>query len=536
MAAGGARNFFAAMVAILVVLVIAYLFLSDRGGGGGASATDTVQDGSLLSFACGSAPPKIVKASYGPLSSRASDCEAVDLTAWLQSWVSAHPGKPLEVGPDVFPGAPACPGVTRALRVAYRCPGEGFRPHRVDTCSAAQDALPAAMEDPDYSLHQWTGQDNENWTVEVTPWDPDSRIQLTAAALAPSTRAAYRPINPLTRIGVTSRVRNWDNPYAGDDISSDPCSSAVSIYEVQPFEPGFLIPKANDSTDDTMAEQRYYYQPAYWSRASGPYGGPYKPVASCPEDVGVDSNFRVDGSYETMAAREMTGDSSAAYGSSALPAQYGETFRGGPTAYGSSALPAQSGETFHSGPGAYGSSAIPWQDGETFHGGEFWWQLAGASPGQPWYDDRTQRNLGQLVGVSPPVGAVVDPGPQMRPAFEIPKATFASRAPRAQQAPKETLRSRGNYRAVARADDCLSGIGCGLGSTWIDSRFEPGPQEMYYGGDAIWAQGGHAGGPTFGSFTPSVFLTSGTWNDYVHGFGDGTYVAPRAPPNFRVHA
>ena len=205
----------------------------------------------------------------------------------------------------------------------------------------------------------------------------------------------HRPVNPLTRIGVTNRVLNWDNPYAGDDISSSPCSSAVSVYEVQPFQPGFLIPRENDSTDGTMAQQRTYYQPAYWSRASGPYGGPYQPVASCPEDLGIDSDFAVNGAYETaVVGGEM--------------------------------------ESMKTHPGS----------------DEFWWQASPARRGQ---------------------------------------ASFVR--------PKETLRSRNNYRQAAYDDQCQSGIGCGLGSTWIDPRFQPGPQEMYPGGDAAYAHGGHAGGP-----------------------------------------
>lgn len=93
---------------------------------------------------------------------------------------------------------------------------------------------------------------------------------------------------------------------------------------------------------------------------------------------------------------------------------------------------------------------------------------------------------------------------------------------------KETLRSRGNIRAVAKADQCTSGIGCGLGSTWIDPRFEPGPREMYPGGDAAFAHGGHSGGPTFGAYIPAIFQTSGNWNLYQRGLGDGELIAPTA--------
>lgn len=278
---------------------------------------------------------------------------------------------------------------------------------RVDTCGPSQAALPAAMSDPDPALRAWAGPRNANFTVPLTPWDPDSRQQLETGALSASTRRALRPVNPLTRAGVTARVRNWDNPYGAGDISSDPCSSAVSLYEVQPFQYGALVPRANDSTDGTMAQKRYYYQPPYWSRAAAPYGGPYG------EDPGVDTDYAA---------------------------------------------------------GAYGAAVV---------GG------AMRSPNSP-----------RLV-----------------------RATL--RAPR-----KETLRSRGDGRAAALADQCITGVGCGLGSTWIDPRFEPGPQEMFPGGDAAYAHGAHAGGPTFGAFIPYVFQTSGTWNRYVRGFGDGSLVAP----------
>ena len=305
---------------------------------------------------------------------------------------------------------------------------EHIIPRRVSTCGPAQNSLPASMADPAPGLHAWTGQVNKNFTAPLTPWDPDSRQQLETVALTASARQMYRPINPLTRVGVTSRVLNWDNPYSGADISSSPCSSAKSIYEVQSFELGALIPKENDSTDGTMYEKRTYYQPEYWSRASGPYGGPYLPVASCPEDIGVDSDY-LDGPLGAAVVSNMI---------------RGQDERPAPRAAAA----------------AHGAAA---------HG-----------------------------------------------------------APAGKAAHKENLRSRGNCRRRAMTGECLSGIGCGLGSTWIDSRFEPGPQEMYPGGDAAYAHGGHAGGPTFGAFIPAVFQASGTWNDYVHGFGDGSYVAPTA--------
>ena len=87
---------------------------------------------------------------------------------------------------------------------------------------------------------------------------------------------------------------------------------------------------------------------------------------------------------------------------------------------------------------------------------------------------------------------------------------------------KEGLRSRGNYNR----DGGMSGIGYGLGSTWIDPRYEPGPQQMYPGASNAWAAGTYAGGPTGGAWIPSQFRPGPQWSAYVQGFGDGNVIAP----------
>jgi hypothetical protein len=51
---------------------------------------------------------------------------------------------------------------------------------------------------------------------------------------------------------------------------------------------------------------------------------------------------------------------------------------------------------------------------------------------------------------------------------------------------REDMRSRGNVRMA----NVLAGSS---------------PSSLFIGGDAIYAHAGHAGGPTFGSFTPSAF-------------------------------
>jgi hypothetical protein len=69
----------------------------------------------------------------------------------------------------------------------------------------------------------------------------------------------------------------------------------------------------------------------------------------------------------------------------------------------------------------------------------------------------------------------------------------------------------------------------GLGSIFRDPRFEPGPSCLAAGGSAIWAHGGHAGGPTFGSFTPYRFMPGNSYDQqYVRGFGDNV-LGPKTP-------
>jgi hypothetical protein len=366
------------VLAILAILAMGYYFFTRNNAGAGSTAH--VLDGRSLSFSCGQGAPSpdVTEATYGPVST-SSSCPTVVVTELMAKWAAQYPGSQFWVSPSAFPGVgvPPCTDPQgRQLTIKYNCSKaplsgplrESIIPRRVDTCTAAQDMLPAAMADPDPDP------------------DPDPAHHAHHARSGQGKRPMHPPINPLTSIGITGRVRNWANPYS-DDIASSPCSSAVSVFQVQPFQPGYMAPKQNDSTDGTAAQQRYHYQPAYWSRASGPLGGPYRSVASCPEGLSIDPD----------------------------------------------------------------------------------------------------------------------------------------------QAPKETLRSRGGHHLAAREGQCLAGIGCGLGSTWIDPRIDPGPQAMYPGGDAAYAHGGHAGGPTSGAFIPAVFQTSGSWGRHVHGFGDGDLVAP-APP------
>jgi len=328
---------------------------------------------------------------------------------------------------------------------------DGFRPQRVPLCSARQDVF---VKDTDRPLHYWTGENNRNWTAAAVPYDPDSKTQLFVSALTASASERVLPVDPLTRIGSNSQVLRWGNPFTPLNGKGCPCSDQVSVYDLQPFETGFMIPKKSDSTDGTSFEGRYYYQPEYWSFAAGPRGGPYTPVAACSkhtrENPGPDCDecvVRVD-------------------------AQGAKDNFGGPRM--------------------------------------FWWQQAGASPSPLGAPGRYASALAADVGVTAGDS-------YQRPLYA--EASFTL--------PKETLRSRGNGRplaAVVGGDACLTGFGCGLGSAWIDPRFEPGVPAAFPGG-ATWAHGGDAGGPTTGDLTLADFQTGGSWRRYNHA-RDGAPVAP----------
>lgn len=91
---------------------------------------------------------------------------------------------------------------------------------------------------------------------------------------------------------------------------------------------------------------------------------------------------------------------------------------------------------------------------------------------------------------------------------------------------RENLTSRRRHEV-----NPLTASQTGLGSIRRDPRFEPGPQRLYPGGDAIYAHGGHSGGPTFGSYTEYRFMPGNTWDaKYIHGFGDAHLIEGRKYP------
>ena len=90
---------------------------------------------------------------------------------------------------------------------------------------------------------------------------------------------------------------------------------------------------------------------------------------------------------------------------------------------------------------------------------------------------------------------------------------------------KEALTSRRRAQP-----NTLTASKTGLGSIRLDPRFEPGPPTRTPDGDASWAHGGHAGGPTSGAYASSTFMPGNTWDDtYIFAFGDDSTRGRRYP-------
>ena len=86
--------------------------------------------------------------------------------------------------------------------------------------------------------------------------------------------------------------------------------------------------------------------------------------------------------------------------------------------------------------------------------------------------------------------------------------------------PRDAMKESLTSRRPAHPNT-LTAAKTGLGSVRLDPRFEPGPETRVPGGDASWAHGGHAGGPTSGGFGSTRFVPGNTWDwNYVFGAGD----------------
>ncbi len=318
------------VLAVIVLLVYYQLKGKDQGGGG----TITSMDGNSVSFSClAGTKVQIKRATYGPAQGRGAGCKTVDVTAAVQKIVDA--GASTFIVPQGL--GVTCGIAGGALTVTYTCAPAGdpsgalnkqtFVPQRVLPRSGCAEPGPDGRiasggpfggEDPrDFGADRGgdTVANNSPFSDTVTGMN----IAVARGGLTSSSVPEDGPINPIIRAGLASRVWRWANPV---NLTGSPCSFAPELYHE---------PAEYDTTDDGPMAAKYYQTPQYTLQVAGPRGGPYQgehgwcppppqrhegfsgshPQAvpgnwvarhtsqSAPEDYSIDSNFVVDGDYET---------------------------------------------------------------------------------------------------------------------------------------------------------------------------------------------------------------------------------------------
>jgi hypothetical protein len=232
-------------------------------------------------------------------------------------------------------------------------------------------------------------------TVALTPYSTQSKVSLERGAGSPEVAELFREYapNPVSGLGKTSAVRAMGDRYRRDDVLS-----RLSMYELQPGEPGYME-EIDDGSLNLMA--------AVTRRAPPPPGGRSAFCASAASETEIDSDFFTDGPY---GAAVLCGGAGACNRCVSDPRVHGD-----------------------------------------------------------------------IAGV------------------------------------REALTST----RVEAPPNTLTASKTGLGSTRMDPRFEPGPQERVASGDASPAPGSYAGGITLGAFGSPKFQTSGGWQFMpVYGFGE----------------
>jgi hypothetical protein len=125
----------------------------------------------------------------------------------------------------------------------------GFRPVPVSVCGGVYD---------EHYAVDMTGR-NAAGTVFWDPFSTLSRVSLERYAESPEAAEAY---NPVTGIGKTSTLRTMADRYRRNEALS-----RRSIYELQPWESGFMRP-VEDGALSMMTQV-----PQYFPSGSCPYAG-----------------------------------------------------------------------------------------------------------------------------------------------------------------------------------------------------------------------------------------------------------------------
>lgn len=262
------KKLLAALLVVLAILVIAataWWYAYRRG----TVLVSGVADGGTVRLTCQAGQTvKVVAARYAPPAAKAA--KAADVTSNLQKLLA--PGKGNYTVSGAALGQPA--GGTLTFR--YRCQGparDAFQPVPISVCGAPYD---------DHYAVDMTGR-NAAGTVVWDPYSTQSRVSLERYAETPE---AAEQLNPITGLGKTSSVRAM-----GDRYRRNEALQRLSIYELQPGEPGFME-EVGDGAMSLMTQV---------ARRSPPVAGG---ISSCPTGAtGVDPDFYTDGYFGDAVLR-----------------------------------------------------------------------------------------------------------------------------------------------------------------------------------------------------------------------------------------
>jgi hypothetical protein len=171
-------------------------------------------------------------------------------------------------------GALVVLAVVLILFVAARGKQERFEPVPVSTCGRPYE----------YDREYAVDMAGAAGTVALTPYSTQSKVSLERDASSPEIAELFRDNapNPVTGLGKTSMVRAMGDRYRRDDALT-----ALSMYELQPGEPGYMEEVGSDASSLMAAV----------TRRSPPTGVRSGFCAKATCDADLDSDFFTDGPY-----------------------------------------------------------------------------------------------------------------------------------------------------------------------------------------------------------------------------------------------
>lgn len=261
------------LAALVVVVLVIMAAVSWRSGDGTTLVSDLAEGQSVV-LKC--APPiEVVTAEYVASDGR----PPADVTAKLSKILNGPGGSRYMLVASAL-GQPG----GGSLTFRYRCDSpskasrkDGFRPVPVSTCGVPRD--------PEYAVDM--SRRGAAGTVVWYPWSRESKVSLRRAA---ESNEAAESLNPFTGVGKTSSVRTMRDRYRRDEALS-----RISQYELQPGEPGFMVPAPQDGEMSLLRTL---------------VGRPPAPAAGAPVPCwrgAVDSDdteFLTDGFYDEAVLRE----------------------------------------------------------------------------------------------------------------------------------------------------------------------------------------------------------------------------------------